>query len=127
MDRFRPNIEVAAPPGGALAPWEEDSWLSMRVGAGGAELRGVKRCARCQVTTTDQASGRRGGGEAMRREPLATLLSFRRGGAGSGDVFFAVNCVVAGLARLAAAPRDARVVRVGDEVRVLERGAMGPA
>jgi len=147
MARFRPNIVVGdlGPGSGAggappLEPWEEERWVSVRVGSeAGAEdagagegagappprlLRHVKRCSRCMVTTTDQATGARGGGDAFLREPLATLRSFRA--AASGDVFFGANMLVCGLAALAAAPRERRLIRVGDEVRVLSRGLVGP-
>lgn len=65
MNRFRPNLVA----GGAGA-YAEDGWGDVRIGE--AMLRGVKLCGRCQVTTTDQASG-----EVRGPEPLATLSEFR--------------------------------------------------
>ena len=65
MNRFRPNIVVAG-----AAPYAEDTWGEVRIG--GARLRGVKPCGRCEVTTTDQSSGERRG-----PEPLATLATYR--------------------------------------------------
>ena len=65
MNRFRPNMVLAG--SGAYA---EDGWKDVRVGS--AELRGVKPCGRCQVTTTDQATG-----EVRGPEPLATLATYR--------------------------------------------------
>jgi hypothetical protein len=130
--------------GARLAPWEEYHIVSWRVGAAelaedaaGAQplspppppppplvLRHVKRCARCLVTTTDQETGARGSGDAALREPLATLRTFRA--SASGDVFFGANLVVCGLGALASAPRERRLVRVGDPVAVLSRGRVGP-
>ena len=65
MNRFRPNIVLA---GGA--PWAEDAWRE--IGIGGAMFRAAKPCGRCQVTTTDQATG-----EVRGPEPLATLATYR--------------------------------------------------
>ena len=66
MNRFRPNLVVAG-----SAPWAEDGWGDITVG--GIPMEVVKSCARCVVTTTDQATGRRAGDE-----PLRTLATFRR-------------------------------------------------
>jgi uncharacterized protein YcbX len=65
MDRFRANIVVT----GTL-PYAEDSWSTFAIG--GAILRMAKPCGRCQVTTTDQATG-----EVTGPEPLATLAGYR--------------------------------------------------
>jgi hypothetical protein len=65
MNRFRPNLVVRG--GGAF---DEDGWREIRVGE--AVLRAAKPCGRCQVTTTDQATG-----EVTGPEPLETLASFR--------------------------------------------------
>jgi uncharacterized protein YcbX len=65
MNRFRPNIVIA----GAI-PYAEDSWGELRVGE--ALLRRAKPCGRCEVTTTDQATG-----EVRGPEPLATLATYR--------------------------------------------------
>ena len=65
MNRFRPNLVVS----GSEA-YAEDRWKEIRVG--GAVLRAAKPCGRCQVTTTDQASG-----EVKGPEPLATLSTYR--------------------------------------------------
>lgn len=94
MNRFRPNIVVA----GCL-PYAEDGWRRIEIGAIGFRL--VKPCARCVITTTDQATGERG------IEPLRTLAAYRR----EGDrVLFGWNMVHEG--------RGA--VSVGDTVRILE-------
>jgi hypothetical protein len=68
MNRFRPNIVVSG-----TEAFAEDGWKEIRIGE--TVLRGVKPCGRCQVTTTDQATG-----EVRGPEPLATLASYRDGG-----------------------------------------------
>ena len=65
MNRFRPNIVVA----GSRA-YDEDRWKEVAIG--GAVFRAAKPCGRCQVTTTDQATG-----EVTGPEPLATLGTYR--------------------------------------------------
>ena len=64
MSRFRPNFVVAG-----SAPFAEDGWRQITIG----ELRfSVERpCARCMITTIDQATANVG------REPLKTLASYR--------------------------------------------------
>jgi uncharacterized protein YcbX len=91
MSRFRPNIVVKG--AGAFA---EDGWRDIRIGE--ARLRIAKPCGRCQVTTTDQATG-----EVLGPEPLATLAAYR-----SREEFgacFGMNALVLepGLVRRAAA------------------------
>ncbi len=66
MARFRPTMVVS----GADA-WSEDDWREIAVGA--MTFDAVKPCARCVVTTTDQASGAR----HPEQEPLRTLATFR--------------------------------------------------
>ncbi len=65
MNRFRPNIVFE---GGS--PHIEDVWKDFRVGE--VDFVGVKNCARCQVTTIDQETGRSG------KEPLKTLSTYRK-------------------------------------------------
>ena len=65
MNRFRPNLVVSG-----SAAYAEDGWKEIRVGE--AILRAAKPCGRCQVTTTDQATG-----EVKGPEPLATLSTYR--------------------------------------------------
>ena len=96
MNRFRPNLVVAG--GGAFA---EDRWKELRVGS--AVLAAAKPCGRCEVTTTDQASGERRG-----PEPLATLSTFRD--SREFGLMFGMNLVTA---------REGRV-RVGDTVEAVE-------
>ena len=93
MNRFRPNVVVRG--AGAFA---EDGWGEF--GAGASRLRMVKPCGRCQVTTTDQATG-----EVMGPEPLSVLSGYRDKGSELGACF-GMNAVVISGTR----------VRVGDPV-----------
>ena len=94
MNRFRPNIVI----GGASAD-AEDTWYRYRIGA--IEFTHVKPCARCVVTTIDQATLAKGA------EPLKTLATYRKR---DGEVIFGQNAVHCG----------AGPVVVGDAVEVLE-------
>lgn len=96
MNRFRPNLVVEA--GEAYA---EDRWREVRVGS--AALAAAKPCGRCQVTTTDQASG-----EVRGPEPLATLSTYRD--SREFGVMFGMNLVTV---------REGDV-RVGDTVEALQ-------
>lgn len=98
MNRFRPNIVIA----GAL-PWAEDGWKRLRIGS--VEIEIAKPCTRCIVTTTDQRTGARDGGE-----PLKTLKAFRllRGPDLTG-VVFGQNAV----------PNGTGVLKAGDAVEVI--------
>lgn len=78
MNRFRPNLVVTG-----AEPFAEDHWRLLRIGDVALEV--AKPCARCAITTVDQATGRRDGAE-----PLRTLGTFRRGTKG---VEFAMNVV----------------------------------
>lgn len=81
MDRFRPNVVIA---GGE--PFEEDRIRSLH--GDGIELRLVKPCTRCRITTTDQETGEVG------IEPLRTLARYRRHEALAG-VVFGQNAIIA--------------------------------
>lgn len=100
MLSYRPNLVVA---GGA--PWEEDEWRVLEVG--GITVTLVKPCARCAVITVEPRTGARG------QEPLRTLRSCR---GWEGKVYFGQNAVFSGTGRF----------RVGDDVRILEKGARRP-
>ena len=80
MDRFRPNLVVR---GGA--PYAEDGWERLRIG--GVAFRGAEPCARCVITTTDQATAERG------PEPLRTLATYRRDAREPSKVNFGRNFV----------------------------------
>jgi uncharacterized protein YcbX len=77
MNRFRPNLVVAG-----SEPYEEDRWERLEIS--GVRLRIVKPCARCVVTTTDQATAQRS------KEPLRTLGRYRKSW---GKVMFGQNAV----------------------------------
>lgn len=100
MHRFRPNLVV-----GGSNPWEEDTWRAVEIGATRIDL--VKPCARCQVPQVDPVTAVKG------REPLRTLSRFRMY---DGKVYFGQNAVFAQTGGL----------RVGDEVRIRERGEAIP-
>ena len=91
MDRFRANIVVQG-----CAPFAEDTWRNFAIGE--AIFRGVKPCTRCQITTTDQATG-----EVLGPEPLRTLATFRNSSKG---VRFGMNLLNTKLG----------TIRVGDEL-----------
>src|ERR1041385_3079844 len=100
MNRFRPNIVIAND-----EPWAEDEWASIQIGAVRLDL--TKPCARCSVTTVDQAWGMRAG-----KEPLRTLASFRfLQVPGISGVIFGQNGIPRALGRMA----------VGERVSVVER------
>ena len=113
MDRFRPNIVVAAD---GCRPFEEDGWGALRVaprggdpGAPAVEFSSVKPCARCQVPNVDQGTGI----PSAESQPFAALSAFRKGadlGYELPGVFFGWNLVCrAGVGG---------VVSVGDELDV---------
>lgn len=76
MNRFRPNVVVAG-----VDAHAEDAWSAVRIGS--VELAVTKPCARCVMTTIDQATAARG------VEPLRTLAGYRRGP--GGGVLFGQN------------------------------------
>jgi len=65
MNRFRPNFVFT----GGL-PFEEDNWSEFTIHQ--QPFKGVKPCARCSITTTDQDTAVRAA------EPLKTLATFRK-------------------------------------------------
>ena len=65
MNRFRPNVVVTG-----TNPFEEDGWAKIKIGE--AIFRVPKPCARCVITTVDQARG-----EFSGKDPLKTLSTFR--------------------------------------------------
>ncbi|WP_152047045.1 MOSC domain-containing protein [Aureimonas psammosilenae] len=100
MNRFRPNLVIDG-----AEPFAEDGWAAIE--AGGVVFDLVKPCARCAVTTVDQDQGKRDG-----KEPLATLGKTRRSGDSQAPgALFGWNAV----------PRGIGILKVGDEVRVVER------
>ena len=96
MNRFRPNVVVAG-----LPAYDEDHLDTLT--CGDITLKIVKPCTRCQVTTTDQATGRVG------IEPLPTLSTYRRNDALAAVTFGMNATVVAGAGRLLAVDAPATV------------------
>ncbi len=96
MRQFRPNLVVDD----AFA-FEEDEWQRIRIGE--VEFEVASRCTRCIFTTIDPDSAV----PHPDKQPLATLIGYRRLEEG---VCFGVNLVA----------RNSGVLRVGDEVEVLE-------
>jgi hypothetical protein len=82
MARFRPNVVIEG-----VDAYAEDAMTQFRFG--GVVLRGVKRCDRCAIPTTDQVTGVRN----ARQEPIRTLKTYRYDRALKG-VVFGQNCVV---------------------------------
>ena len=91
MNRFRPNVVIKG-----CDPFAEDRLGEIRIGE--AIFRAAKLCARCQVTTTDQATG-----EVRGPEPLQTLATYRDSPNG---VLFGSNLI----------PVEGGSIRVGDTV-----------
>ncbi|MEO7540134.1 MAG: MOSC N-terminal beta barrel domain-containing protein [Pyrinomonadaceae bacterium] len=111
MNRFRPNLVVS----GSDA-FAEDDWRTIRIGE--AMFRSTKPCARCVITTVDQAKGEFNG-----KEPLKTLSTYRlakqvmpdrivRLGLTDTSVLFGQNLV---------AENPGAMIRIADMVEVVER------
>lgn len=77
MNRFRPNFVVS---GGE--PYQEDLWEELVIGD--LSFSGVKRSARCVLTTVDQERGTKG------HEPLRTLSTYRKQ---ANKIYFGQNLV----------------------------------
>ncbi len=98
MDRFRPNIVVDCD-----EPWAEDAWTGLEIG--GIHFDFIKPCARCIMTTQDQRTGERIGGNPIQGLAEKRMSADRR----VPGVLFGWNAV----------PRGEGVIRVGDAVTVL--------
>ena len=105
MDRFRPNIVIDGP---GLAPYAEDSWTSLQIGAMTAFV--VKACDRCAIPDTDQHTAVVG--KAVRRALRTRKGANAHDGSNTG-VFFAQN--------LNHVHAPGLTIRLGDEVQVLAR------
>jgi len=95
MQRFRPNVVVDDD--GDLAPFAEDRWDVVRIGA--VELRFGEQCDRCVLTTIDPVT------RATGKEPIRTLALHRRR---EGAVWFGVRLI----------PLAPGQIRVGDPISV---------
>lgn len=98
MDRFRPNIVLEHD-----VAWAEDGWTAIMVGD--VELRLVKPCARCIMTTQDQQTGSREGANPMPAMGRIRMSADRR----VPGPLFGWNAV----------PVGAGTLTLGDPVRVL--------
>ncbi len=99
MDRFRTNILVSCDD-----PWAEDFWESIEIN--GVVFDFVKPCARCIMTTQDQTTGERIGGNPIQGLAEKRMSADRR----VPGVLFGWNAV----------PRGEGEVRLGDAVRVVK-------
>ena len=106
MDRFRTNILVSCDD-----PWAEDFWETIEIN--GIVFDFVKPCARCIMTTQDQMTGERIGGNPIQGLAEKRMSADRR----VPGVLFGWNAV----------PRGEGEVRLGDAVRVVKtRGERWP-
>ncbi|MXN47025.1 MOSC domain-containing protein [Shinella kummerowiae] len=97
MDRFRTNILVTCD-----EPWAEDLWEGIEIN--GITFDFVKPCARCIMTTQDQMTGERIGGNPIQGLAEKRMSADRR----VPGVLFGWNAV----------PRGEGEIRLGDTVRV---------
>ncbi|MGF6253186.1 MOSC domain-containing protein [Ensifer sp. LBL] len=100
MDRFRTNILVDCDDA-----WDEDFWESVEIG--GIRFDLVKPCARCIMTTQDQITGERIGGNPIQGLAEKRMSSDRR----VPGVLFGWNAV----------PRSEGTVTLGDAVKIIGR------
>jgi len=92
-NRFRANLIIETD-----VPHVEDTWKNVSIG--NTSLQIIKPCARCQVITIDQETGKQG------KEPTKTLASYRKE---SNKILFGVNAICTQEGRVA----------VGDEVNLI--------
>lgn len=102
MDRFRTNILVAHD-----GAWDEDLWEAVEIGGVVFDL--VKPCSRCIMTTQDQMTGERIGGNPIQGLAEKRMSADRR----VAGVLFGWNAV----------PRTEGRLRLGDAVTVLGKRA----
>ena len=94
MDRFRPGIVMT---GGQA--FEEDAMEQFSIN--GINFYGVKLCARCTITTTNQETGVTG------KEPLKTLAKYRMA---NNKVYFGQNVLCGGKGE----------IKVGDVISLIK-------
>ncbi len=105
MERFRPNIVLEG-----VEPFEEDIIHEIKIGD--VVLEFVKPCARCKITTIDQAEGC-----SPSNEPLRTLGLVRHGKAGQlQGLYFGQNAI----------SRKLGTIKTGDDVEILSKKPLHP-
>jgi uncharacterized protein YcbX len=111
MTRFRPSVVVTGP-----AAFDEDGWHRIKVGD--ATFRVAKPCARCVMTTVDQAEG-----EFTGKEPLKTLAAFRAARDIYPNTFESLGLTASStLFGQGLIPETTGVtIRLGDPIEVIER------
>ncbi|MDO9417509.1 MOSC domain-containing protein [Pararhizobium sp.] len=102
MDRFRTNILIDHED-----PWAEDFWESIEIGGVVFDL--VKPCARCIMTTQDQVTGERIGGNPIQGLAVKRMSADRR--------------VIGPLFGWNAVPRCEGTIALGDSLTVLKQRA----
>ncbi|MCA1366434.1 MOSC domain-containing protein [Bradyrhizobium sp. BRP14] len=104
MERFRTNILIDCD-----EAWAEDLWESLEIAGITFDL--VKPCARCIMTTQDQTTGERIGGNPIQGLAEKRMSADRR----VPGVLFGWNAV----------PRSEGTLRLGDEAKVIRRRKEG--
>lgn len=100
MNRFRPNLVVSG-----AGPFAEGEWKVIRIGE--TVFHSVKPCARCVMTTIDQATGL-----SDAPEPLKTLTRYRLVRKnGKNKILFGENLI---------AESAGKMIRLGDKIEVIE-------
>lgn len=100
MNRFRPNFVVSG-----TESFAEDSWKRIKIGENIFHI--VKPCARCVITTIEQATGEKQG-----IEPLKTLATFRTPKRSlKPKILFGQNLI---------AENAGEFIKIGDKIEVLE-------
>jgi uncharacterized protein YcbX len=103
--RYRGNIYISGPP-----PYDEDNWTLITIG--GRTFHVSCRTTRCKLPNTDPDTGfqdRRG------NQPQATMMKYRVIDKGSASACLGMQVVPSQEA-------VGRMVKVGDEVRLVKRG-----
>lgn len=95
MNRFRPNLVFTG--GNAFA---ENNMLEFEINR--LRFYGVKPCARCVVTTINQATATKG------KEPLRTLAAYR---SNNNKIYFGENVIAA----------DTGQITIGDTINILQQ------
>lgn len=97
MNRFRPNLVITG-----IGAFEEDFAESISIG--GATLKPVKQCSRCNIPSIDQTTGIPGA------DPLDIMQSYRANPKLDGALTFGMNAILL--------EGEGQVLRVGQDVDV---------